>query len=91
MRYLVNTKPAPTIMDKYTLTSEGRAKFRRIETRIHSDESAKSEDYDILHYLYERGAASVEELEKYTGLSWNEVTNKLSTLMYHDYIEELTE
>ena len=78
-------------MDRYTFTSEGRAKFRRMETHIHSDESAKSEDYDILHYLYEHGAASVEELEKYTGLSWNEVTNRLSTLMYHDYIEELTE
>jgi len=79
------------MVDKYTLTYQGRAKFRRMETRIHSDESAMSEDYDILHYLYERGAASVEELEEYTGLSWNEVTNKLSTLMYHDYIEELAE
>ena len=91
MRYLENTEQVPAVMDRYTLTNEGRAKFRRIETRIHSDESAMSEDYDILHYLYERGAASVEELENYTGLSWNEVANKLSSLMNRDYFEELAE
>ena len=78
-------------MDRYTLTYEGRARFRRMETRIHSDTSAMTKDYEILHHLYERGTATVEEIENYTGLSWNEVENRLSALMYHGYIEGLAE
>ena len=78
-------------MDRYTLTYEGRARFRRMETRIHADTSAKTKDYEILHHLYEHGAATVEEIENYIGQSRDELVNRLSALMYHGYIEELAE
>ena len=78
-------------MDRYTLTYEGKARFRRMEARIHSDTSAMTKDYEVLHHLYESGAATVEEIENYTGMSWNELENRLSGLMYHGYIEGLAE
>ena len=77
-------------MDKYTLSYEGIARFRRM--RIDSDiEVSRIEDYKIANYLYEHGAATVEEIENYTGLSLDQVSNKLSTLIYHGYVEALTE
>ena len=60
-----------------------------METRISSDSSTRTEDYQVLHYLYEHGAVTVQEIVSYTGLSWSEVVNKLATLMNHGYIEEL--
>jgi DNA-binding MarR family transcriptional regulator len=74
-------------MDRYMLSNEGRAKFRRMRTS--SDSAAKIENYEILNYLYEHGAATVEDIENRTGLSLDQVMNKLSTLIYHGYIEEL--
>jgi len=76
-------------MDRYVLSNNGRARFRRLRIRVNSDTASKIVDYEILDYLYEHGAATVEEIENYTGLSWDQVTNKLSTLIYHGYVEEL--
>jgi len=78
-------------MDRYTLTYEGRARLRRVEASIDSDTSAKTEDDKLLHYLYVHGAATIEEIQNYTGLSWSVVENRLSALMYHGYIEGLPE
>jgi DNA-binding MarR family transcriptional regulator len=76
-------------MDRYTLTYEGRAKFRRMETRVTADTSARTGDYDILYYIYEYGAATVSEIEEYTGLPTNEAISRLAALMSYGYIEEL--
>lgn len=76
-------------MDRYMLTSEGRARFRRMETRARSEPSALTDDHKILSYLYEHGATSLEELEDHTGLSYAVLVNKIFTLMNHGYIEEL--
>jgi predicted transcriptional regulator len=78
-------------MERYTLTQEGRARFRRMETRAHIDASAVTSDFKLLHYFYEHGAASVEEIEDYTGLSWSAVVNEIGTLMNRGYIEGLPE
>lgn len=74
-------------MERYTLTIEGRSRFRRMETRANIDASADTEDYKLLQYLYAHGAATVEEIEKYTGLPWDETINKISVLMNRGYIE----
>lgn len=78
-------------MDRYILTHEGRARFRRMETRANVDVSADSEDFKLLHYLYAHGAATIEEIENVTNLSWSEAVNKIATLMNRGYIEGLSE
>ena len=75
-------------MDRYTLSYEGKARFKRRKISVNLG-MAKMEGYEILDYLYEHGSATVEEIENYTGLSWGQVSNKLSTLIYHGYVEEL--
>jgi DNA-binding MarR family transcriptional regulator len=62
-----------------------------METRVFSDSSVKTEDYEILLYLYKHGAATVQEIEDHSGLSRNEVVNRLSDLIYWGYIEESAE
>ena len=76
-------------MDRYTLSYEGRARLRRMEADIAAGTSGETQDYELLHYLYAHGAATVEEIEKYSGQSWSDVVNRLSTLMYHEYVEGL--
>ena len=75
-------------MDRFKLSTEGIARFRRM--RVDLDKPASQiEGYEILNYLYENGSGTVEEITNYTGLSWDKVMNKLSTLMYHRYVEGL--
>ena len=76
-------------MDKYTLSNEGRARFRRMRLDLETPTSG-IDRYEILSYLYENGSGTVAEIINYTGLSWEHVMNKLSTLMFHGYIEALT-
>jgi hypothetical protein len=78
-------------MDSYMLTQEGRARFRRMETRANVDTSVATEDYEVLHFLYVHGAATVEELERHTGLPWDEAVNEISTLMSRGLVEGLAE
>ena len=75
-------------MDRYGLSYEGRAKFRRKKVRMNL-EMAEMEGYGVLDYLYEHGAATVEEIGNYTGLSWEQVMNKLVAFIYWGYVEEL--
>jgi len=74
-------------MDRYMLSNEGRARFKRkkISVDIGMD---KIEGYEVLDYLYEHGAATVEEIENYTGLSWSQVVDKLSTFIHHGFVEK---
>jgi predicted HTH transcriptional regulator len=78
-------------MERYTLTNEGRARFRRMEIRANVDTSAVTQDLKLLHFIYTHGAATVEEIENYTGLSWSAVVDEISTLMNRGYIEGLPE
>lgn len=78
-------------MERYVLTLEGRARFRRMETRANVDTSVDTGDFKLMHYIYMHGAATVEEIERYTGLPWDETINEISALMNRGYIEGLTE
>ncbi len=77
-------------MERYTLTYEGRARFRRMETRTKVDTSAITEDFKILQYLYAHGSASIEEIEDYLELSWSETVNEIARLVNRGYIEGIT-
>ena len=76
-------------MDRYILSNEGRARFKRMKISVNIAGVAKMGGYEVLDYLYEHGAATVEEIENYTGLSWNQVVDRLSVLIHHGYVEEL--
>lgn len=75
-------------MNKYALTIEGRARFRRRRISVKA-EMAKIEGYEVLDYLYEHGTGMVEEIADYTGLSQGQVMDKLLVFMNHDLVEEL--
>jgi DNA-binding MarR family transcriptional regulator len=77
-------------MDRYMLTSEGRTKFKRTKIRMSAEEQTM-EGFDILDYLYEHGAATVEEIEKHTGLSYGQVVHKIESFIPWGYIERLAE
>ena len=77
-------------MAKYTLSYEGRARFGRM--RIDPDiEISSVESYEILNYLYENGPSTVEVIVNSTGLSWDHVAAKISSLMNYGYVEALVE
>ena len=76
-------------MNRYALTNEGIARFRRRKVSVNA-EMARMEGYEILDYLYEHGAATVEEIGNYTGLSRSQVINKLSVFINHGSVEELS-
>jgi hypothetical protein len=76
-------------MERYILTDEGRARFRRMETRANINASADTEDFKLLHYLYVHGAATVEEIEGSTGLSWSDTVNQITSLMSRGYVAGL--
>jgi DNA-binding MarR family transcriptional regulator len=77
-------------MDKYMLTSEGRTKFKRTKIRMSAEEQTM-DGFDILDYLYEHGAATIEEIEKHTGLSYGQVVHKIESFIPWGYIERLAE
>ena len=77
-------------MDRYTLSYEGRARFKRRKISVNMG-MAKMEGYEVLGYLYEHGAATVEEIENYTGLSWGQVMDRLGVFIHGGYVEKLTE
>jgi DNA-binding MarR family transcriptional regulator len=77
-------------MDRYMLTSEGRTKFKRTKIRMSAEEQTM-EGFDILDYLYEHGAATIEEIEKHTGLPYDQVAHRLESFIPWGYIERLAE
>jgi len=77
-------------MDRYVLSSEGRTKFKRTKIRM-SAEEVTMEGFEILDYLYEHGAATIEEIEKRTGLPYDQVVHKIESFMPWGYIERLEE
>jgi DNA-binding MarR family transcriptional regulator len=77
-------------MDRYMLTSEGRTKFARTKIRMSAEEQTM-EGFDILDYLYEHGAATIEEIEEHTGLHYDQVVHKIESFIPWGYIERLAE
>ena len=75
-------------MDKYTLTINGRARFRQIKMSIRAG-TAKMEGYEVLDYLYEHGRGTVQEIENDTRLSYNQVVEKIRVFIYEGFIEKL--
>jgi len=55
-------------MDRYMLSDEGRARFRRIKMSGDKDANFKIRDFEVLDYLYEHEFATVEEIAESTGL-----------------------
>lgn len=78
-------------MDEYTLTFEGRARFKRIKIRDGIEDTDRMDGYEVLDYLYEHGASPLEEIGKNTGLSYTQVVHKLESLMPWGYVERLAE
>jgi DNA-binding MarR family transcriptional regulator len=77
-------------MDKYTLSNEGRARFKRRKISANLG-MAKMEGYEILDFLYEHGPGSVEEIRNHTGLPWNQVVDKIGVFIHHGFVEKSTE
>jgi len=62
-----------------------------MDLRANIDASADTEDFKLLHYLYVRGASTVEEIESHTGQSWNGTVNRIASLMNRGFIEGMPE
>ena len=75
-------------MDRYTLSNQGKAKFKRRKISVNLG-MATIEGYEILGCLLENGSATVEEIVNYTGLSWEQANNKLSCFIYWGFVERL--
>ena len=74
-------------MDRYLLTGEGRARFRRMKLSV--DTAEKPDGYKVLDYIYEHGAESIDEIVVYTRLSREQVLTQLQVYMAHGLVEEL--
>lgn len=74
-------------MDSYMLTSEGRARFRRMKSGVTT--AAIPDGYKVLDYIYEHGADTVDEIGVVTGLSRDRVVSQLQGYMVHGLVEEL--
>ena len=74
-------------MDRYTLTSEGRARFRRMKLSVETAEV--TDGYKVLDYIYENGADTVGEIGVITGLPRERVVSQLQVYMSHGLVEEL--
>jgi DNA-binding MarR family transcriptional regulator len=75
-------------MDRYRLSNEGLNKFKRTKIRMFAEDQTM-EGFDILDCLYEHGALTIEEIEKYTGLRYDQVVHKMESFMPWGYIERL--
>ena len=74
-------------MDRYTLTSEGRARFRRMKFGVAT--AAVPDGYKVLDYIYEHGADTVDEIGVITGMPREQVVSQLQIYMSHGLVEEL--
>ena len=58
--------------------------------RIREDkETTRFEGYEILDYLYENGARTIEEIENHTGLSQSRVIDKIQAFISQRFVEKL--
>ena len=77
-------------MDRYMLSSEGRARYARMKVRLGMGEQLM-DGAEILGYLYEHNASTVAEIEEHTGLTYAQFVHKLESFLSWGYIEKLFE
>jgi len=73
-------------IDRYTLSKEGRWRFMRVRE---DKEAVRFEGYEIIDYLYNNGAMTIEEIKNYTGLSQNQVVEKMQALISQRFVEKM--
>ena len=73
-------------MDAYRLSTQGKARYRRMRLNLNAPTS-RIEGYEILTYLYENGPKTLQDITNCVGLSWDQVCNKISSLLAYGYIE----
>jgi DNA-binding MarR family transcriptional regulator len=73
-------------MDRYILSDEGRARFRRIKM---SGEVTKADmqGYEVLDYLYEHEPATVNEIAGFTRLPRSQVEDELMIFVTRGFIK----
>ena len=58
--------------------------------RLREDtETATFKGYEILEYLYNNGARTIEEIENHTGLSQSQVMERIQAFISQRFIEKL--
>jgi len=70
-------------MDKYLLSTEGRARFKRM--RISGE--PEFEGYEILAYLYDHGSSTPDDLTEHTGLAHGKLMELILNFINHGLIE----
>jgi hypothetical protein len=70
-------------MDKYFLSNEGQARFKRM--RISGE--PRFEGYEILEYLYEHGSSTADELVEHTRLARSKLMELIITFIHHGLVE----
>jgi hypothetical protein len=70
-------------MDKYLLSNEGKARFKRM--RISGE--PEFEGYVILAYLYDHGSSTVDELTEHTGLAHGKLMELILHFINHGLVE----
>jgi hypothetical protein len=70
-------------MDKYLLSAEGNARFKRMRV---SGETA-FEGSEILAYLYDHGSSTIDELTEHTGLTRAKLTELILSFIHHGLVE----
>jgi len=73
-------------IDRYTLSKEGRWRFMRVRE---DKEAVRFEGYEIIDYLYNNGAMTIEKIKNYTGLSHNQVVEKMQALISQRFVEKM--
>ena len=72
------------------MTTEGRARFRRMKTSVDVT-MPRMEGYEVLSYLYEHGADTIEGIAAATGLSREQAVSDLQSFMSRGFVEEMAE
>ncbi|MFH1646643.1 MAG: hypothetical protein ABID71_02980 [Chloroflexota bacterium] len=72
-------------MDRYHLTEEGRARFRRRKIVLATE--PPNNDDKMMDYLFGHSSGTVEELIAATGLTYGYVSDKLLVFMNHGLIQ----
>lgn len=73
--------------NRYTLTREGKWRFMRIRE---NPATVKFDGYEILDYLYDNGAVTIEEIKDYAGISREKVPERLQAFINQRYVERLS-
>ena len=63
-------------------------RFKRLKLSVNA-EITSMEGYEALDYLYEHGAATIEEISNYTGLTKGQVMEKMVSFMNRGLVEGL--